>query len=208
MATKSWSFGDRVVHGSRPEWGAGVVTGTSTGVHEGQACQMVTVRFERAGIKTLNTAIAMLRPATEADAAKAMHSVDTDANDPFLAKMREAATGGDPKAAMLKVSDEATDPFASPLQRFQATVRLYRYQPTGRSLLDWAAVQSGLTDPLSRYNRHELEKFFEQWCIGRDNQLKKVAQELKRADPGVLQKLMGESPSIVQQTLRRLDAFR
>lgn len=207
MATKSvWSFGDKVVHVSRPEWGAGVVTGTSNGVQDGKPCQMVTVRFERAGVKTLSTAFATLRHATPDDSQRAVATQEEP--DPFLAKMREAASGGDPKAAMLKISDDATDPFATPLQRFEATVRLFRFQPTGKSLLDWAAIQSGLADPMSRYNRHELEKFFEQWCIGRDNHLRKVSQELRKADPGALQRAITQAPSVVQQTLRRLDAFR
>jgi hypothetical protein len=211
MATKSWSFGDRVVHVSRPEWGAGVVTGTSTGEQNGVPCQMVTIRFERAGVKTLSTAFATLREATAHDAnlgANGTTPDHSDAHDPFMAKMRQAAAGGDPKVSMLKISDDAVDPFATPLQRFNATLSLFRYTPTGRSLLDWAAVQSGLVDPLSRYNRHELEKFFEQWVIGRDNHLKKVAQELKRADPAALHKAIGQAPPGVQQTLRRLDALR
>lgn len=213
MATQtSWSFGDRVVHVSRPEWGAGVVTGTSTGEQDGRPCQMVTVRFERAGIKTLSTAFATLRAATAEDAllnsAKSKGGGSSEAEDPFLAKMRQAAGGGDPKVAMLKVSDDATDPFVTAQQRFDATVRLYRFTPTGRSLLDWAAVQSGLNDPLSRYNRHELESFFQQWTINRDNHLKKVALELKKADPGALQRSIAAAPPIVNQTLRRLDAFR
>lgn len=210
MATQtSWSFGDRVVHVSRPEWGAGVVTGTSAGEQDGRPCQMVTVRFDRAGIKTLSTAFATLRAATPDDAQLgAARGQIAEPEDPFLAKLRQSNSGGDPKVAMLRIADDASDPFATPLQRFDATVRLYRYSPSGRGLLDWAAVQSGLSDPLSRYNRHELESFFQQWTINRDNHLKKIALELKKADPTGLQRALAQAPPVINQTLRRLDAFR
>ncbi len=197
----------------------GKVTGTFFHVY-GQAKRIETIvltnlMFETIGSTTYRLALRHVR--TDASFATLRHATPDDSQravatqeepDPFLAKMREAASGGDPKAAMLKISDDATDPFATPLQRFEATVRLFRFQPTGKSLLDWAAIQSGLADPMSRYNRHELEKFFEQWCIGRDNHLRKVAQELRKADPGALQRAITQAPSVVQQTLRRLDAFR
>ena len=66
MPTREWSFGDKVVHAQKPEWGVGLVTGASGTTHEGQPCQRVVVRFERAGVKTLSTAIADLRPAADA----------------------------------------------------------------------------------------------------------------------------------------------
>lgn len=245
MATIMWSFGDRVVHTQKPEWGAGVVTTAQGSVHEGQPCQLVTIRFERAGIKTLSTAVAALVPASEAPWARAdaAASVVVSGSRAAVGARGEArsgdrsggpgaqgsapassaAVGGgttenvpaeaplsnpDMKKAMLRLPDDATDPFVTPNQRFAATARLYRFTPTGRSLLDWAAVQSGLADPLSRFNRHELENFFNQWCVGRDNHLRKVAQELKRADAPALKVAIASAPHGVQQTLRRLDALR
>ena len=49
MAGPQWSFGDRVIHAKRPEWGVGVVTAAQSVVEDGHPAQRVTIRFDRAG---------------------------------------------------------------------------------------------------------------------------------------------------------------
>ena len=55
-----WSFGDRVKLASKPEWGIGVVSRAEPIRVKGELAWTVTVRFPNAGIKTLNTAGAVL----------------------------------------------------------------------------------------------------------------------------------------------------
>jgi hypothetical protein len=124
--------------------------------------------------------------------------------DPLAASMAPK----DARQVMTRLPDAATDPFSTPMARLRATFDLYKFTPTGGSLLDWAAIQSGLADPMSRFNRHELEKFFEAFTVVRDGHLKKVVQELKRIDPIGLGQAIGQAPAGAQQAIRRLDALR
>jgi hypothetical protein len=233
QTTKVWAFGDRVVHSAKPEWGAGVVTSASKTVQDGKPCQMLTVRFDRAGVKNISTAYASLVPAESATRlvewaqsggaeenghaggngngngnGKGGGGVTVTKDDEFLARLRGVPVEGDARARMTRLPDDATDPFSTALERFKATLRLYRFTPTGGSLLDWAAMQSGLADPMSRFNRHELEKFFEAFAVARDNHLKKVAFESKKADAAATALAARQAPAPAQQALRRLDALR
>jgi len=234
-ANKQWAFGDKVIHSAKPEWGTGVVTAAQGTTHEGQACQSLTVRFDRAGVKTLSTAFAKLVVAGEAPVLLAAAAAAA-AREPAtpVAGFRtgngmgavggvaatgepeattddaafEAMTPKDFKQVMNRLPDAATDPFSTPLSRFKATINLYKFTPTGSSLLDWAAIQSGLADPMSKFNRHELERFFEGFVMARDSHTKKLIQELKKSDPAGLNQAMAGAPPVVQQTIRRLDAMR
>jgi hypothetical protein len=245
MITKFWTFGERVVHAHKPEWGVGTVTAASKITHDGKACQSLTIRFERAGVKTLNTAYADL---VSADALPSLppeappddpeplgrRSVPTFAaagtagsagrgtsgsggnggsggGGGFAQAFAEAeakALGLDARSVMTRLPDATTDPFTTVADRIKATYLLYKWSPVGGKLLDWAAVQTGLKDPMSRFNRHELEKFFEAFAVVRDQHLKKLLQELKRTEPGQVAELLRLAPPPAQQAMRRLDAMR
>jgi hypothetical protein len=247
QASRQWGFGDKVVHATRPEWGHGIVTSAEDAVHEGSRCQRLTVRFERAGVKTLLTALAELMPAVErlgaepAEAAKAENAgavglgagVEVIGVKAGAAAAAPAAVGGgastsvanglgpasgggwldkaaatSPDEVMARIPEPCTDPFKTLDQRLAATLLLYRFSDTGGSLIDWAAAQTGLKDPLSRFNRHELERFFKRFAHARDEHLKKLVLELKKKDPALLGRtLRGAVPS-AQQALRRLDVLR
>jgi hypothetical protein len=205
-AAKQWAFGDKVRHTAKPEWGAGVVTTAAGSTHEGKPCQSLTIRFDRAGVKTISTAFAKLVAADEpgflaAPRPDAFPDAEEGEPDPFLGAR-------DPREIMSKLPDAATDPFTTPANRLKATLVLYKYQPVGASLLDWAAVQSGLSDPLSRFNRHELERFFEGFVLARDNHLKKLVQEMKKVDPAGLALAAAGATGAARQALRRLDTGR
>lgn len=218
--TKQWAFGDKVIHTAKPEWGTGVVTAASSTTHEGVPCQSLTIRFDRAGVKTISTAFAKLAPASEAPILLAAAAAEPPpaaepANTGNGLGHRSPASGGmeplvtrDPRQIMTRLPEAATDPFVTPLARLKATLNLYMFAPTGSSLLDWAAIQSGLADPMSRFNRHELERFFEGFAVVRDAHLKKVVQEMKKADPSGLAQAITQAPASAQQAIRRLDALR
>lgn len=229
-STKLWAFGDKIVHTAKPEWGTGVVTAAHNSSHEGRPCQSLTIRFDRAGVKTISTAFAKLaavesRPTlveeepvavpAAAQAAPSLAPAASLAAKPGIAReVRESTqtleplVTRDPREMMSRLPEAATDPFSTPQARVKATLALYRFAPTGASLLDWAAAQSGLADPMSKFNRHELERFFQSYAVVRDNHLKKVVQELKKLDPASLAQLLTGVPPSVHQALRRLDALR
>lgn len=218
--TKQWAFGDKVIHTAKPEWGTGVITAASSTIHEGVPCQSLTIRFDRAGVKTISTAFAKLVPASEApillaaaaaeqpQAPEPEHASNGIGHKPAAAGGMEPLVTRDPRQIMTRLPEAATDPFVTPLARLKATLNLYKFTPTGASLLDWAAIQSGLADPMSRFNRHELERFFEGFVVVRDAQLKKVVQEMKKADPAGLAQAITQAPASAQQAIRRLDALR
>lgn len=201
MLVKQFSFGDKVVHTGRPEWGTGVVTAAMGDTHEGKACQKLTIRFDREGLKTISTAIATLVPAEDAPAILARDAASTD--DPLASS--NAATV---RELMTKLPDACTDAFMPHRARLQATLNLYKYSEHGGSLLDWAASQSRLKDPMSRFSRHELEELFKRFVFARDEHLKKLAFEMRKADPAGLSELSRTCPRNAQQLLRRFDVAR
>lgn len=223
MSQRVFSFGDRVVHTGKPEWGAGQVTAANKTTHEGKACQSLTIRFDRAGVKTISTAFANLIPASEAGTLPTEpfeDTISTPGGKPMIARAipsssaaeaefaAKLAGGDDIKQRMTRLPEPATDPFSGPVERLKYTLGLYRFTPTGGSLLDWAAMQSGLADPMSRFNRHELERFFESFVVVRDQHLKKVVFEARKADPAGTARVVSAAPANVQQLVRRLDATR
>lgn len=202
---REWSFGDRVVHAKRPEWGAGVVTAAQKIVHEGIPCQRLTIRFDRAGVKTLSTAVAELVSESEGPVlASSAAQKEADSDAAWLSRL----SGRSPEEMMCRLPEAATDPFASLESRLKATLALYRFTDQGGSLLDWAAAQSGLKDPLSEFSRHDLERLFQRFAFARDEHLKKLVQEMRKKDPTVLQVVLRAAPPTATQALRRLDIGR
>ena len=195
MSTRAYAYGDRLTHASKPEWGVGEVVAAQSVTQNGAPCQRLQVRFERAGLKTVSTAVADLRPAG---------SVEVNASGAGPAE--EPVDLSDPQEAMSRVPEAATDPFASPVRRLEATLDLYKYKPQGASLLDWAATQSGLADPLSRFNRHELEAFFDRFRHNLDQHLGKLLKELRRQDAAAVDRIASKAPSEGRDAVKRLHA--
>ena len=175
MATREWKLGDRLVHAGRPEWGTGEVRSAESVVQDGQRCQRLTIRFDRAGVKTISTAFADLRTREEMPA---MPAADADNKPDPLGPPSENYEG-----LLAALPEDATDPFRSRKTRLQSTLTLYRFTANGASLLDWAASQTGLKDPLSRFSRHELERSFSRFRVELDAHLRKLAFEMRKADP-------------------------
>jgi hypothetical protein len=191
-----WKQGDKVVHKGRPEWGVGEVTAVASETHEGQACQRVSVRFARAGLKTLSTAFATLGPADERPGL------------PPQGGWLPPASDETDQEVMIRLPEPATDPFLPATTRLRNSLDLFRFTGTGASLIDWAVIQSGLDDPLSRFNRHQLEQFFERFRTNLDGHVRKLAGDLKRADPAALAAAVANAPVAAQRSLRGFDARR
>lgn len=206
MPAREWKLGDRLMHAGRPEWGVGEVRSAETLVQEGVKAQRLTIRFERAGVKTLASAFADLRPADE------MPSVPTYQEEPTNGSSEgnwlQQAEAGSVNEQMTRVPEAASDPFRTRRARLEATLALYRFTGAGSSLLDWAAMQSGLKDPLARFNRHELERFFERFQTALDTHLKRLVMELRKAEPQVITEVAAAAAPAARQALRRADGGR
>jgi hypothetical protein len=191
MHEREYAANDRVVHRTRPEWGVGKVMTATPESQGGRAAQRLTIRFDRAGLKTLSTLHADLAPAPD--------SAAVGAGDGWLADL-ERKTDDD---VMAKLPDEATDPFRSLEARLKFTLELYtRFGGSGRALIDWAAIQSGLADPLSRFNRQELEQLYKRFEFERDQHLKKLAADARRLQPDLLARLAPSAPPAARASLR------
>ncbi len=204
MTTREWKLGDRVIHAGRPEWGIGEVRSAESTVQEGRKCQRLTVRFEREGIKTLSTAYAELRAGDDSMALREVADAERREGAGWL----NAAEAENPVERMTTLPEVATDPFRTKRARLEATLGLFRFTGGGASLLDWAAMQSGLKDPLARFNRHELEQFFERFKHALDGHLRKLVFELKKEDPSVLSEMAAAASPQAKAALRRADGGR
>lgn len=201
MSERTWGFGDRLVHADRPEWGVGVVASANPATQDGKPCQRLAIRFDRVGLKTLSTAFADLRPA---DAQPVIDQAEAKHGNGWLSE----ADAMDPKEILVRLPDDATDPFQTAEERVRVTLSLYRFDETGGSLIDWAASQTGLKDPLSRFSRHELEQYFDRFRRLLDDHLAKQVRELFRRNPAAVAGLAAKAPPAGQQALRRLHSRR
>lgn len=209
MTQRAWKPGDRVRHMGRPEWGIGSVQSAVPTSHQGTPCQSVVVRFDRQGLKTLSTAYADLRSADQFTVLTPPPPPDdapptAPGTDVMLPRTDEAS----PEQLLLAVPENAADPFSSLRKRLGATLDLYRFTGQGASLLDWAAMQTGLKDPMTRFNRHELEKLFERFRMNLDAHLRKLVKDIRRQDPAALAELSASAGPAARQALRRADADR
>ncbi|MBU6414382.1 MAG: DUF3553 domain-containing protein [Planctomycetes bacterium] len=223
--------GDRVAHRNRPEWGAGTVTLAEPASHNGAACQRLTIRFDRAGAKVLSTALAPLQAFTGSKfdepsssevsgGDQSMYrqstgnsplglprtSVSSDLEpDPLLSLK---PTASEKREMLLRVPDDATDPFVTPRKRLERTLALFRFSAHGGSLLDWAAMQTQLKDPLSAFNRHELEDAFKWFQNRLEQHLRTVLREVRKADPGAIEELSKTAVPAARQALIRANNER
>lgn len=191
-STTQYSFGDRVVHTGKPEWGVGQVLAAQAATGGG-AHQSLKIRFDRAGLKTLSTEFALLR---RADDAPALAADAQEEADPFSA-------AASPLEVLTRLPEETVDPFRSIKGRIEATFALYRFTNAGASLMDWAAAQTGLMDPMVRFNRHELEEFFQRFANTRDAHLRKLLADARREDPEALAYALRHAPPGASETIRR-----
>lgn len=229
-AQDKFQIGDRVLHPGKPEWGVGTVANASGTVHEGAPCQRLAIRFDRAGLKTITTAFVSLRRASA-------HTAALTEPKPEPAKTtgdRRSTLGGSPSGSpgasadpfgppsasglptdprelrrkMTGICDEAVDPFKTPAARLRAVLGLYRFEPTPGSLMDWAAAQSGLSDPLSHFTRHELEEYFSDFRRNLDKALSKAVADASGTDPGELRLIAQTAPASGQRALQTLHRRR
>lgn len=172
--------GDELRLNARPEWGIGAVQKVEFVTRDGKKDQRVWLRFPGVGMKTI------LAGAADVEIVNRQHETD-EVEHTFAAREMAHESGWlgeiakrQPEEAMTTLPPETVDPFSSIRSRLQRLFELYRFNSNGGSLIDWAVAQTGLDDPLSRFNRHELEEFFKQWARVRDEQLRTLMNEARR----------------------------
>ena len=165
---------------------------------------MLTIRFPNAGIKSLNSAVANLEPVEETtpqgagEAAVAIAQADRTAGDDLLGPMAQKRL----VEVMTEVPEHCRDPFQSLANRVTSTLALYRFTTTGGSLVDWAVAQTGLDDPLSRFNRQELEQHFVRWAQERDQHLARLVFEARQKGDDV-DGILASGPEAARTALAR-----
>ena len=197
--------GDRVRHEKRPEWGIGHIKRVENTRIGDKDAQRLTINFPNGGLKTLSTLGAVLSIVDGPSG----NGHNSEEGETLLEKEETSESGwlgeisnDNPEDAMTQLPTEATDPFASSDSRLKATLNLYRFNSDGGSLIDWAVARSGLDDPLSRFNRHELEQFFDRWCFIRDQHLGKCLEDYPKGHP-VLEKALDEAPPAARRAIGR-----
>lgn len=209
-AQARFALGDRVVHTAKPEWGHGTVATASAITVDGKPTQRLQIRFDTAGLKTLITAHAPITHvastgSTQAQAqAQASHAASAP---PVPARPVAIDVPEDPieaKAHLRRIPENAADPFASPLQRLEATLKAYRFEPNGPGLIQWAVAQTGLPDPLSRFSRHELEEVFRQHTAALDTHLRALVKEVRDVPPADLIRVRDAAPPRARDALKRV----
>jgi len=176
--------GDVVVHTRRPEWGRGVVDQATAIKHEGQDAQRLVIQFTNHGRVTVNTAVALL--ANKGSEVGMTHTTgsasfsSSSSNQGWLGALESNPN------ELWALPEAMTDPFVSLGSRLKATLESYRFSTEARSLIDWAVAQTGLADPLSKYNRHELEQAFARFERDRGLHLNSLVGEIKKKGRGDL----------------------
>lgn len=240
-----FQIGDRVLHPGKPEWGVGTVASAAGAVHEGSPCQRLSIRFDRAGLKTITTAFVSLRRASKADSVltetklAGPGGVTSGGGAGGFAGPRDSGLGAglgsgsssggtgsgrdpfapppshglptDPRELRRKMTgipDNAVDPFQTDAARLRAVLGLYRFEPTPGSLIDWAAAQSGLSDPLSHFSRHELEEYFADFRRNLDKALAKAVADAARVPADELRTIAQNAPPLGQRALQALHRRR
>lgn len=198
-----YTQGMQVRHRQRPEWGAGVVTRVEALTRAGVRDQRLWIKFGAAGLKTLLASGADLEIGEGTGAAEHTFAAREVASEGgWLGQIAQKK----PEQAMSELPPSATDPFLLPERRLKNLLALYRFAG-GAKLIDWAVAQSGLDDPLSRFNRIELEAFYKNWTLERDLALHRLVSDFRRRREPV-DTLLADAPKAALQVLQKFDRAR
>lgn len=213
MTNERFEFGDRVRHTRRPEWGIGSVIRTEQITVSGKPAQRLAIRFDNAGLKRLvSTQAGLQRVTSETEDALTNEPAESASRLEAWEKLEKSDWLG-PLAqrkieeTMVSLPESVRDPFLSLDRQLTNTFNLYRFDRSGRGLIDWAVAQSGLKDPLSRFTRQELEQLFDRWAHNRDAHLSRLLSSA-RYENDVVDKAIRTAPKSAREAVRRCMAMR
>jgi len=169
-----YTQGTRIRHRQRPEWGAGTITRIEPITRGTSRDQRLWIQFASAGSKMLLASAADLEVLEGGAAEHTFAAREVASERGWLGQIASKK----PEQAMTELPPDATDPFLMPERRLRNLLTLYRFDAS--RLIDWAVAQSGLDDPLSRFNRVELEAFFKEWSTARDVALARLVGDFRR----------------------------
>ncbi len=199
-------FGDRVTHPRFPEWGSGAVIKVEIAPINGEPSTRVTVRFAHAGLKKF------IGDAIPLDVMASSHAMpgDREGKKPAIAAVEELERSGLTQAVEQKLEEimfaiplACRDPFNTAEHRMRRTLELYKYDLSGKGLMEWAMVQTGMDDPLTRFNRTQLEDYFKQFSFLLKQHLAKLVQEMHE-DKETLDRLLDEAPVGARRAIAKL----
>ena len=200
------AFGDRVTHPKFPEWGSGAVIKVENTVQKGEPTTRITVRFSSAGLKSF------VGNHFPLDVLEDGHSMPGDSNRkrPAIAEVEDLERAGLTEAVEQKLLEimhaipmACRDPFNTSEHRLRRTLDLYRYDVSGRGLMEWAMAQTGMDDPLTRFNRTELEVFFKHYSQDLNEHLSKLLSEM-RDEAATVQRLVAEASQRAKRAVEKM----
>jgi hypothetical protein len=194
--------GERVRHPGRPEWGIGEVTKVELITRDGKPDRRVWIRFPNEGTKTVLASVAGLETVEAGAPAAGDGGTLLDRQSSHETGWLGEIAKQRPEDAMTALPDRATDPFLPVTRRLLNIYDLYRFNRNGGSLIEWAIAQSGLDDPMSRFNRHELEQFFDRWSWERDRALARTIDE-GRKEGIPIDALLRDAPPSARRGLKK-----
>ena len=199
-------FGDQIRHCDHPEWGTGSVAKVEDTSAGGTPSQKVTIRFPNAGIKVIQSISGKLEriepqstSLAEPSSADRIEELDRMSKDELLAPVASRML----QEIMLAIPEPCRDPFRSLSARIESTLALWKFDEGSGGLNDWAVMQTGLGDPLARFNRHELEEHFKRWSHEREQHIKRLLHEAGDASMDV-EPLLAKAPPVARRTLQRV----
>jgi len=183
----SFKVGDKVAHPKKPEWGTGVVMQAQPATLNGIQAQRLRVDFANKRNTTINTAIA---PLVSGEAMNQSYTppkgfgqdmkMSTDASKLGAGWLDQLEGNNGGKGELWDLPDACNDAFASDEQQLDATLDTFKFSTDPGPLFQWAVVQTGMDDPLSKHTRVELEQAFPRFTRDRDNRLFELVRQMKR----------------------------
>lgn len=209
LTTMTISFGDKVIHPKFPEWGSGAVIKVENTALQGESTTRITVRFTSAGLKSF------VGDDLPLDVLQSDHSMpgDRELKRPAIAEVEDLERSGLQQAVQKKLDEimhaiplACRDPFNTSEHRLRRTFELYKYDMSGKGLMMWAMAQTGMDDPLTRFNRTELEMYFNQYSHELQLHLAKLLSEM-HGENKLIKRLLSEAPQRAKKAVEKARSF-
>jgi len=138
---------------------------------------------------------------------------DRELKRPAIAEVEDLEKSGLQQAVQQKLEDimhaiplACRDPFNSAEHRLRRTLDLYKYDMGGKGLMMWATAQTGMDDPLTRFNRTELEVYYKHYSHDLQLHLAKLLSEM-HGENKLIKRLLSEAPQRAKRAVDKARSF-